>query len=287
MYAFDGRRVAPWDPDATGPVDSDGDLPGLGEPVEVLPEVRTIGVPRAGLPFVSQVIRQLRDLVRKLGVTVAEAVWDQLPQRLLANYRYLVPGAKEPVAGEPGSTGPGIGLLVSLGPVEVLITLDPRDPRAVTAPAGSYDRPSVPAVTAGAARLETIPAEPDAPAAGGTVTPAPTERHAETGPQPLLVPRGDQPNRLHANETINASYLTGAHSNSHSGSTSAFRAGVSMSYGIGLTPGVLNVSGSARVCPARRTRRAARPPKSGTPKAVTSRTPARSRCCWPTRRTGR
>jgi hypothetical protein len=247
VYAFDGRLVAPWDPDATGPVtvepapeDGNGDLSGLGEPVEVLPEVRTIGVPRAGLPFMSQVIRQLRDLVREQGVTVEEAVWDKLPQLLLANYRYLVPGAEEPAAGD-GSTGPGTGLLVPLGPVEVLITLDPRDPRAVIAPAGSYDRPSAPAVTAGAARLETIPVEPEAPAAEGTVPPAPTEPHAETGPQPLLVPRGDQPNRLHANETINASYLTGAHTNSHSGSTSAFRAGVSMSYGIGLTPGVLNV----------------------------------------------
>ncbi|MFF2133289.1 hypothetical protein ACFVW1_49780, partial [Streptomyces olivochromogenes] len=252
VHAFDGRLVAPWDPDATGPVmvepapeDGDGDLSGLGEPVEVLPEVRTIGVPRASLPFVSQVIRQFRDLVGKLGVTVEEAVWDKLPQRLLANYPYLVPGTGEPVAGEPGSTGPSTGLLVPLGPVEVLITLDPRDPRAVIAPAGSYDRPSAPAVTAGAARLETVPKEPEAeaqtPAAEGTVTPAPTERHAETGPQPLLVPRGDEPNRLHANETINASYLTGAHTDSHSGSTSAFRAGVSMSYGIGLTPGVLNV----------------------------------------------
>ncbi|MEU7289606.1 hypothetical protein AB0A81_30745 [Streptomyces flaveolus] len=248
VHAFDGRRVAPWDPAATGPVtvervpeDGDGDLSGLGEPVGVLPEVRTLGVPRAGLPFMAQVIRQLRDLVRKLGVTVEEAVWDKLPQRLLANYRYLVPGAEEPVAGEPGSTGPGTGLLVPLGPVEVLITLDPRDPRAVTAPAGSYDRPSASAVTAEAARLETLPEEPEAPAAEGTVTPATTEQHAETGPQPLLVPRDDQPNRLHANETINASYLTGAHTNSHSGSTSAFRAGVSMSYGIGLTPSVLNV----------------------------------------------
>ncbi|MCZ9341046.1 hypothetical protein NGM37_25105, partial [Streptomyces sp. TRM76130] len=41
---------------------------------------------------------------------------------------------------------------------------------------------------------------------------------------------------------MNASFATGAHVQTHAGPTSVTRGAVSLSYGIGLTPGVLQVA---------------------------------------------
>ncbi|MFJ2478173.1 hypothetical protein ACIOWI_35310 [Streptomyces sp. NPDC087659] len=163
----------------------------LGARVQVNPAVRSVGVPRAGLPYVVDVIRQLRRMVADKGMTVPEADWDRLPRLLLHNYPYLVQG-----------------MMVTLGTVEALITLDPQDARTVPHPAGSYDRPS-PSV----GNSEEFPHGADVP-----------EPHA-----------GSEPS-FRANETINASYATGAYVQSHSGPTSAVRGAITMSFGIGAGP---------------------------------------------------
>ncbi|MEU9384874.1 hypothetical protein AB0D38_29650, partial [Streptomyces sp. NPDC048279] len=162
--------------------------PGLGETLDVDPLVRSIGVPKAGLPDLPQLIAGLRQQVAAAGHHVPDHVWELLPQRLLSNYRYLLGGEEELARG---------GLVVPLGPVEALLTLDPRQPRKVTAPSAPADHAS------------------DLPVSEGSVPDA-------VG-------------------TINASYQTGAHVQSHSGGTGATRAGVGLSYGIGLAPGVLQV----------------------------------------------
>ncbi|MFK4106872.1 hypothetical protein ACI2L1_43890 [Streptomyces sp. NPDC019531] len=243
-------------------------VPGLGAKVDAHPAVRSIGVPRAGLPHVDEVRRQLRTMTADAGVSVAEDVWEQLPQRLLSNYRYLVQGHGEFVGG---------GLLVPLGPAEALISLDPRDPREVLTPEASYD-------SASAVRLEPAGLEAageDAPAASADSAPATRpgpvasssrpprwkpsletipegdllrlepprwKPRLETFPEPdgprpgpLVEPRAAGRERFYANQTTNASYMTGAHVQSHSGSTKATRAAISASGGIGLSPGVLNV----------------------------------------------
>lgn len=200
--------------------------PALGEPLDVHPAARTIGIPRAGLPYVPEVVRTLRSLVGQTGRSVPETVWAQLPQRLLSNYRYLVPGE---------GAFANAGLLVPLGGVEALITLDPRDPRTVTRPDGSYDGPSA---------LETIPEEPESGPESGPESAVSGESGADvpSGPLGLVPTRDTDPEPFHANQAINASYLTGAHVETHAGPTGATRAGISLSYGIGLGPGVLQVA---------------------------------------------
>lgn len=223
---------------------------GPSEPAIIPPQVRTIGVPRGRLPFVSIVVQRLKELVRDHGVTVEETVWDQLPQRLLSNYPYMVPGAGESVSGERGNGGSLSGLLVPLGPVEALVTLDPQSPLVVAAPAGSHDGP--PAQGRPDTRLPTIPEEHEATtasaeppllsgtqdAAGG---PAGAGRGERGGPQPLLGPRGSDPEARRATGTVNAVYATGAHTQTRSGSMGFTRGGLSLSGWIGLTSGTLNV----------------------------------------------
>ncbi|MFD7001005.1 lonely Cys domain-containing protein, partial [Streptomyces mirabilis] len=96
------------------------------------PRIRSIGVPKAGLPHVAEVVAQLRAWATELGYTVPEEVWNRLPQWLLSNYPFLLSGER-PDRPE--------GLLVLLGPVEALVTLDPRQPAPVANPAGSVDGP--------------------------------------------------------------------------------------------------------------------------------------------------
>ncbi|MET8948990.1 hypothetical protein ABZX30_37130, partial [Streptomyces sp. NPDC004542] len=96
------------------------------------PHILPIGVPKAGLPHLAEVVAELRAWTTELGHVVPEEVWNRLPQRLLSNYPFLLSGEQ---AYRPE------GLLVPLGPVEALVTLDPRDPAPVANPAGSVDGP--------------------------------------------------------------------------------------------------------------------------------------------------
>ncbi|MGW3980187.1 hypothetical protein [Streptomyces mirabilis] len=231
---FRERSTTPWTPTPDGPgqareavsgdpgrpsPDGPGQEPGPppGEPVTVDPSARTIGIPRAGLPYLPEVIRTLRELTEQAGRSVPEAVWDLLPQRLLSNYRYLVPGE--------GEGGANAGLMVPLGGVEALVTLDPQDPRLVRHPAGSYDRPSA---------LEPVAQEVESGAGA--------DRFPADGPLGLVPARNGAPERFHANEAINASYLTGAFVRTHSGSTGATRGAISLAYGIGISPGTLQAA---------------------------------------------
>ncbi|MFI8301764.1 glycosyltransferase [Streptomyces nigra] len=149
--------------------------------------VRSIGVPKAGLPYLSNLVQNLRQAITDAGHEVDNAVWETLPQRLLSNYRYLV-------AGDPATSG----LMVPLGPVEVLVALDPADPRHVGDPADV------------------------------------------TGEQPASSWPGADPT-LRVNGTVNSVFATGAHSQTHSGRTSATRGALNASGGIGLAPGVAEV----------------------------------------------
>ena len=160
-----------------------------GHPLTMDPRVLSIGVPRAGLPNIPQLIRELQKAVRAARVTVPDDVWTGLPLRLLANYPYLLDG--------PDKQGNG-GLLVPLGPIELLVSLDPGDPHTVTNPAGSTTAPST-------------------------------------------LPPVDGDEEFRATGSINAVYATGANSESHSGTTESARGALSLTFGIGATPHVLQV----------------------------------------------
>ncbi|MDQ0808434.1 hypothetical protein QFZ63_000148 [Streptomyces sp. B3I7] len=96
------------------------------------PRIHSIGIPKAGLPHLPEVVAQLRGWATELGHEVPGELWRRLPQRLLANYPFLL-------RSEQGTRPEG--LLVPLGPVEALVTLDPRQPSRVANPAGSVDGP--------------------------------------------------------------------------------------------------------------------------------------------------
>ncbi|MEB3960114.1 hypothetical protein OKJ48_07610 [Streptomyces kunmingensis] len=208
--------------------ESSGTPSAPGYPIDVDPMVRSIGVPRAGLPYLIDVVARLRVMVEESGQTVSESYWDSLPQRLLSNYRYLVPGE--------GDSEPS-GLMVPLGRVEALVTLDPRDPHAVSHVAGAYDR----------SWLRQTEDPDSVPSTDAQAHPQETE--ASPGPVGLVPDRPAGPERFHANETINASYLTGAQVQSHSGPTGATRGGLSMQYvvapGVYLSAGVSGVANSS------------------------------------------
>ncbi len=203
-------------------------LVGPGATVVVDPMVRTIGVPRAGLPYLPVLVRRLQQSVSMLGVPVEAAAWDRLPQQLLSNYRYLVPDTEDGITGFQVSLGPG---------VEALITLNPYDPRPVAHPAAAFDR------------LPTLPSIPEEPEEQPEEEPEEEPREGPGAEPGAAAPgtRGgrqdpaEDPAEFHANETINASYRTGAHVQLHTGSTSATRGTVSLSFGVGLTSGVLDV----------------------------------------------
>lgn len=105
------------------------------------PRIRSIGVPKAGLPHLAEVVAQLRGWATELGYEVHDEVWNRLPQQLLANYPFLLSGEQR---NRPE------GLIVPLGPVEALVTLDPRQPSRVANPAGSVDGPDQVPASAGA-----------------------------------------------------------------------------------------------------------------------------------------
>ncbi|MGW0999650.1 hypothetical protein ACWD5V_41570 [Streptomyces sp. NPDC002523] len=123
---------APVQPAAV-PVPSPGPEPsGKGTDVGPHPDrLRSIGVPKAGLPQLPEVVRTLRGLAAGSGHTVPEPLWERLPQRLLANYPFLL----------RSSDGDRDGLLVPLGKVEALVTLDLTRPEIVAQPGGAVVRP--------------------------------------------------------------------------------------------------------------------------------------------------
>ncbi|MFL6056493.1 MAG: hypothetical protein ACJ72W_26885, partial [Actinoallomurus sp.] len=162
--------------------------PPVDEILNIDPAIRSIGIPRAGLPNLPELIDKLREQI-PAGVTVPQDFWDLLPQRLLSNYSYLLQ--------DPERRGTR-GFQVPLGPVEALIMLDPVDPKRVGNPPGSTMAPA-------------------------TLPPAPDDDTFQSG------------------ESINATYATGAHAQTRTGTTSGTRASVSASFGIGVAPGILHV----------------------------------------------
>ncbi|MCD0484099.1 hypothetical protein LO771_17290 [Streptacidiphilus sp. ASG 303] len=198
----------------------------LGTVVAADPGVRRIGVPRASLPYLTEVVAELRKVVEEAGSEVPAHRWEELPHTLLGNYRYLVPGRE--------GSGP-TGLHLDLGPVEVLVSLDPRDPRVER---------STDASPVGPSRLETIPEEPEEEAHAADAP------DGAAGPLGLVPDRKQSAERFRATEVVNASMATGAVTRSRSGPTSATRGSLSGAVGIGLGPGVAhgihaNVSVSA------------------------------------------
>ncbi|MEV0185928.1 hypothetical protein AB0I54_42725 [Streptomyces sp. NPDC050625] len=130
----------------------------------------------------SKLIEELRQHVAQAGHQLSDDVWEALPEKLLLKYRYLL-GDQETTQGDHETTQGG--LVVSLGPVEALITLDPRQPHEVTTPAVSADS-----------------------ASGGWA----------------------------AGETLNATFQTGAHVQSHSGTTGTTRVTMGGSFPLVVVP---------------------------------------------------
>ncbi|WP_405594605.1 protein-glutamine glutaminase family protein [Streptomyces sp. NBC_01092] len=101
----------------------------LGKSVDAHPAIRSIGIPKAELPYKSQLIGSLRSQVEAAGHIVSDQVWEALSQRLLSNYRYLV--------GDPQAPSGTWGMQVPLGPVEALVSLNPAGPRQVRNPSAA------------------------------------------------------------------------------------------------------------------------------------------------------
>jgi hypothetical protein len=110
---------------------------------------RSIGVPRAGLPYMGPLLAKIEADLTARGQTFTEKQQSDLVQRLLANYPYLLGSSAEDNAS---------GLVVPMGSVEILITFDPRRPQSVVRnPGGSYIAPSKQAAPDGSfAAVETI-----------------------------------------------------------------------------------------------------------------------------------
>ncbi|MFD9698109.1 hypothetical protein [Lentzea sp. NPDC059081] len=102
---------------------------GTTVPGAVDPAIISIGVPRAGLPAMAELISALRGLVTG---PVTEATWHGLHQYLLSNYRYTARAA-----GSPDLTG----VPVQIGGQEVLISLELEYGGKVERPAGAHAVP--------------------------------------------------------------------------------------------------------------------------------------------------
>ncbi|MFB9831101.1 scabin-related ADP-ribosyltransferase [Actinoallomurus acaciae] len=183
----DGRSAPPPPPLPTPPEPQPPQQAPAMTPIEANPAIRSIGVPRAGLPQQPELLRAVRRQLDQAGVKYTEKEFSLLTQRLLANYPYLLS------AGDDNGTS---GLMVPIGDGELLFTLDPTDPHTLGNPAGSTLVPS------------TLPKV-----------------------------EGEH----HAVDTINSVFATGAHTQTESGQTGATRGAISLSFGIGATPGVLQV----------------------------------------------
>ncbi|GGM18505.1 hypothetical protein GCM10010129_73360 [Streptomyces fumigatiscleroticus] len=233
VTASEAQAAPSDDPENTPPGTAD-----TAQPLAIDPIVRTAGTPRAGLPFMSQMIRRLRELTARRGAVVEESVWTNLPRYLLSNYRYLVPDPDDLYSDDPAPGGWRTGLPVPLGPgIEALVTLHPTDPQVVRSPAGSYDRPVPPRrADARPTRLETIAEEEEAADHDSETD---TVGSAPDGPARLLRPRPAS-DRFHANQLVKGTFLTGAYVSTHAGPTSATRANVTLSAGIGTGLGWLD-----------------------------------------------
>jgi hypothetical protein len=192
---------------ATEPVPDDAEP--IGPPPPDAPVVediaiddmaRSVGVPRAGLPFMRELIDAIEadDLVREKDIEFSGAEKADFVQRLLSNFPYLLGSRADDNAS---------GLLVPFRGLEILVTFDPmRAGKVKRNPAGSYDRPS--RQPAPGSVLATI--DPDGELAdieGGDFT---------------------------AVDTINAAYNTGAYTDTQSGQTGATRARISTTFGFGV-----------------------------------------------------
>ncbi|MFD0784781.1 hypothetical protein ACFQZ8_12795, partial [Micromonospora azadirachtae] len=176
--------------------------------------MHTIGIPHRTLPYLDEVAERIVTAVRARGVQVPENERAVLSARLLSNYRELVGG----------------GHLVQIGPVEVLVQLDPTDSRLAPDPA--YARPARPPI-------DDWDAEDDG--AGG--------------PDDKGKSRSDEDDRnkvYHANQATTGGFNTGGTSHTNSGQAGALRGGLGFGVGVGIAPGLLqvvrfgvNVSGTA------------------------------------------
>ncbi|HXA59326.1 MAG TPA: hypothetical protein VNW94_09215, partial [Streptosporangiaceae bacterium] len=180
----------------TAPQDSSGSKGGGGTPppppppalngmtpATVDPLALSIEAPRAGLPYMPELRKAVRQELAAHGVTPSDADMTGLDQLLLSLFPYTL--------GDSRDDANTSGLMVPFGNTELLVTFDPTDPHTVDNTAGST-----------------------------------------TGPSPLPAPDGE-----HVSPgTINATYATGAHVETHSGQTGATRGALSLSFGIGVTP---------------------------------------------------
>ncbi|MFB9835384.1 WXG100-like domain-containing protein, partial [Actinoallomurus acaciae] len=178
----DDRPTAP-------PRPPNGPLPPqpVATPIAADPMIRSIGVPRAGLPRQPELLASIRAELDAAGVRYNENELNLLAHRMLANYPYLL--------GDDAPNGTN-GLQVPIGDAELLISLEATDPHTLNNPAGSTLTPS---------QLPPVEGE------------------------------------HHAVDTINATYATGAHVQTQAGQTGATRGALSLTFGIGVGPGVLQV----------------------------------------------
>ncbi|MFD4644470.1 hypothetical protein ACFWN2_44690 [Lentzea sp. NPDC058436] len=91
----------------------------------VNPAITTVGVPRAGLPGIAELV----DVLRSGSADVPDSAWHRLHQDLLSNYRYVA---------QPKGSSSVTGLLRRIGDDEVLISLEVEHVRVVDRPAGAY-----------------------------------------------------------------------------------------------------------------------------------------------------
>src|SRR3569833_2623700 len=103
-------------------------------PKDIDEMARSIGVPRAGLPYMPALIRAVQQALASQGVTTTEDQMVFFVKQLLARYQYLL--------GDSADDRNTSGLMVPINGAEVLVTLDPADPHTVDNPAGSTTAPS-------------------------------------------------------------------------------------------------------------------------------------------------
>ncbi|MEU5785815.1 hypothetical protein [Micromonospora lupini] len=159
--------------------------------------VHTIGIPHQTLPHLDEAVATIIAAAHARGVTMSPNEQAMLPSRLLSNYRELVGG----------------GHLVQVGPVEMLVQLEPTD--AVLSP-NPADRRHV------ADEVDDW----DAEGAGGAHLADPEARKK----------------LFHATQTTSSGVNTGGGSLSNSGQAGALRGTIGLGLGLGLGPGVLEVA---------------------------------------------
>ncbi|MEU5941331.1 hypothetical protein ABZ807_19575 [Micromonospora sp. NPDC047548] len=190
---------------------------GLSEPVDPHPAVRGVGVPKAALPHMEQVLAKVKSLGEAAGVPIPRERLRTLSKELLDNYPQLVGGA-----------------LVDLGKAEALITIDPTHPWKVANPSGSFDRPS----EQSGAFPGSGDGEVDSPTGSGGNKGKAREVAEEGGQSDGGKPDGG----FHSNETINGRFLTGTHNTTHSGTMGVTNANAAVSFGFGVGPGPAQVA---------------------------------------------